>query len=233
MSGEPIHSRCRPHVGDPAIPSIEYEVLSRKHRKRETRLTTSIWIGFFVFFAALGAMALDSAIWMAGGSLPYMQRATDGVVWHVGLATGIGFAVLILLLGRPKLLPLVLVPAIAAGALLSGYHYHKAIAAKGHIETEAFYIYSLDLYSGRRIWRTRRYQAVATLVDRRGNHWPLHGRFEYIQQLAGQDCVTIAFRQAGRYRFPVSLLAVAETPYLDSIRKKRHPERCFASPIPK
>lgn len=232
MSDAPIRVDSRAQVGDPAISPIEREVLGRRWKARDKR--RSFW--GFTLLVALGSMLawmpIELLIWSIAGNLPYFSAGIDSTALLVGIALGAGFAVWLFFTGHRKLLPLVPLPVIMGVGFAGGVQYIEASRTEGSVVTTAFYIRSLNLKHTGRGLHARRFQASANLIDRDGRHWTLNGRYAYIHQLAGQDCMFVAVRKAGDYRFPVGPLTLVETPYVDSVTRKRHPRRCFAAPPP-
>ena len=230
MGNAPIHIDSRAWTGDPEVPPIERKVLGQRSLVLKSARKTWVFTSLAAVGGLLAYMTIDLLIWIASGSPPYFEVSRGyGALWF-SIAVGAGFAASMLLIGRRKLLPLVPLIAIVSGGLVSSRPYVVALQAQGSVETATFYIGSIRLTnSGRRSFRTKRIQASAELIGNDGRSVILKGRYDYIRQLTGQDCMTVFVRRTGAYGFPTGQLALVETPYIDSISGKRHPERCFVN----
>ena len=228
MGNPPIDVDSRAWTGDPEIPPTERKVLGHRSLMRNSVRTTWVFTSLAAVGGLLAYMSIDLLIWIASGSPPYFEASRGYAALWFSIAVGAGFAASMLLIGRRKLLPLVPLVMLVSGGVLGSKPYFAALQAQGSVETTTFYIGSIRLTnSGRRSFRTKRFQASAELIEHDGRHAILKGRYDYIRQLAGQDCMTVSVRRADAYGFPTGRLALVETPYIDSISGNRHPERCF------
>lgn len=188
----------------------------------------TLLILFVMFVFALVAMMLDNLIWSISGTRPYFSPRADIRELYLGITAGALFAAALLFTGHRAFLPLALLVVITAAQMAGWFHFFEALNARGEVTKMTFYVHKVDLVNNGRHFKTRRFRAEAILIDRDGRRWELYGRYAYILPLSNQDCLTLDVRTSGRHAFPAGPFTLSETPYIDSIRDTRHPERCFA-----
>lgn len=229
MSRPPIHVNSRAWTGDP----ITQEDLDKFRRDVPSFRRKGSFAAVLALLAAgagfLIYAAFDILIWRVTGSPAYVQGNGSLQPVGIGLASGLGAAVLFRLAGHARLWPVAIAIGILGTGVATNLRYLDDIAARAPKEPATFAIVRVELkHSGRR-FKWDRVRPEARLVDGNGRRWTLEGSQAFIAALAGQDCITLKLRGGiDGYRFAEGAPSLTPTPYIDSIKGERHLSRCFA-----
>ncbi|MCW1427577.1 hypothetical protein [Novosphingobium sp. JCM 18896] len=230
MSKEPIRVDSRAWTGDPTV--VEGPAYVSRSSGPAWMTPHAALMMLVVLVVALGAMLLDIFIWSIAGEKPYFTPRADLRELFLGISAGALFWAILVFKGRRRLAPWVILVVILVSNAAGWVHFFQALGRPGQIQRMTFYVRKVELLDKGRHFTTRRFRAEAALTDSEGRWWKLNGRYAYILPLNNQDCVTLDVRISGLHAFPAGPLKLIETPYIDSIRGTRHPERCFSPAAP-